>query len=402
MTLRPLPYHLRLRDYLRSEHEELFQWFRSTEAQSDYRESVELQLLKTTYRMEREGHESHYKLVDEVVAALGLHHPVTLYQAQNSGREQAFLYFTPGHGHVVFGGRMLEILTPEELRALIGHELAHFKLWTEDEGAFFTVDRLIATIANEPRATPSHEESARLWQLYTEIYADRGSAVVSGDANAAASTLLKAFTGLDSVDPDSYRRQADDVFSREEVSTEGWTHPELYIRVRALSLWEKQEDGMEEEVARMIEGRPVLERLDLLAQRELQEGTRQFLRYHLRHSWMRSEKVLAHAGLFFPSGIEEPLQQLNGLRDQWLWGDEKLQDYFCYLLLDFAVIDPELDQNALAAAFLTAEELEIGDRFEDVARKELKLRKRDTTKLREEAPKMLERAAVEQKGGGDE
>lgn len=402
VTLEPLPYHLRLRDYLKSQHEELYQWFRSADAQSDYRESVQMHLLKTTYRMERGAHESHYRLVDEAAEALGLPYPVTLYQAQSAGGEQASLYFTPGHGHVVFAGRILELLDDSELLALIGHELAHFKLWTADDGAFLTIDHMIATMANEPRAAISHEESARLWQLFTEIYADRGSAVVSGDPNAAASMLLKVCTGLAEVDPESYRRQADDVFSREDVSTEGWTHPELFIRVRALALWEEQGETMEAEVARMIQGKCYLERLDLLEQKELQKGTRQFLRYHLRHSWLRTEKVLAHAGMFFPSGLDEPGPDLNGFKNRWLSGHEKIRDYFCFLLLDFAVVDPELDQNALAVSFLTAEELDLGDRFEELARKELKLLKRDTTKIREGAAKMVEQAASEEGGGSDE
>ena len=48
VPLAPLPYHCLLRDYLKQHEANLWQWFCSTEAQSDYTAQVRLDsLLKT-------------------------------------------------------------------------------------------------------------------------------------------------------------------------------------------------------------------------------------------------------------------------------------------------------------------------------------------------------------------
>ena len=51
------------------------------------------------------------------------------------------------------------------------------------------------------------------------------------------STLVKMTTGLTEVDADSYVRQAEEIFSKDSVQANQLTHPESYIRARALMLW---------------------------------------------------------------------------------------------------------------------------------------------------------------------
>ena len=53
---------------------------------------------------------------------------MTLYQAQNALGTNAALYYIPGEGHVVFSGPLLTLLSADELKSVIGHELAHFHL----------------------------------------------------------------------------------------------------------------------------------------------------------------------------------------------------------------------------------------------------------------------------------
>jgi hypothetical protein len=384
-----------MRDLLKSRHPELWEWFASTEAQSDYAEAVELELLKTTYRLDREGHEELYGLVDEALGLLGMEVPVTLYQAQDREGNSAALYYTPGHGHVVFVGGVLKLLDADERRALVGHELAHFKLWTTESGDFLVADRLLQALANEPRATEGHVESARLWQLYTEVYADRGAAMMAEEGKAAVSLLVKVSTGLGEVDAAGYLQQAEDIFAKEAATTAGVTHPEIYIRARAIGLWSEDQEQVEEEVRRMIEGRPGFDGLDLLGQERLTDVTRRLIRYHLRWPWLRSGRVTGHAGHFFGHGMPEEGIDPEVARADWDGADDRMRDYGCYLLLDFAWVDPNLEENGLAAAFLTADELGWGDRFEELARQELKLLKRDTTRIRKGAVAMVEQAAAQ-------
>src|SRR5260370_3832847 len=107
--LEPLPYHLELRDYLKSEERELWNWFSSAQAKADYTENLRLELLKSTYRLDADGHPALYQSLNEVKARLQLDIPVTLYQAQNSPQLNAALYYIPGQGHVALSGPVLTL-----------------------------------------------------------------------------------------------------------------------------------------------------------------------------------------------------------------------------------------------------------------------------------------------------
>jgi len=75
--------------------------------------------------------------------------------------------------------------------------------------------------------------------------------------------------------------------------------------------------------------------------------------------------------------------------------DGKMKDYYSYLLLDFACVDPELDENGIAASFVTADKIGLGDRLEELLRKELKLLKRDVEKIRKNSHSMVMAAEQE-------
>ena len=141
--IRPLAYHVELRDFLKSSERELWNWFASAQAQKDYTEHLRLELLKSTYRLDPEGHPELYRAVAEAKERLQLDIPVTLYQAQDSPQANAVLYFIPGEGHVVFSGPVVTLLNADELKSVLGHELAHYHLWRQDQGEFHVADRLI-------------------------------------------------------------------------------------------------------------------------------------------------------------------------------------------------------------------------------------------------------------------
>src|SRR6266581_8859243 len=95
-SLEPLPYHVELRDYLKSHERELWNWFASAQAKADYTENLRMELLKSTYRLDADAHPQLYQSVDEAKAGLRLDMPVTLYQAQNSPQLNALLFHIPG------------------------------------------------------------------------------------------------------------------------------------------------------------------------------------------------------------------------------------------------------------------------------------------------------------------
>ncbi|PWU14825.1 MAG: hydrolase [Verrucomicrobia bacterium] len=390
-NLEPLPYQVELRDYLRSHERELWNWFASAQAKADYTESLRMELLKSTYRLDPDGHSELYQSLSEAQTRLQLDIPVTLYQAQNSPQLNAALFYIPGQGHIVFSGPLFTLLSTEELKSVMGHELAHYHLWQQDGGEFHIADRLIQAVANDPRAAASHEQTARRYQLYTEIFADRGSLSVTGDAQPVVASLVKIQTGLSQVSASSYLKQAEEIFANGNVATEGVSHPEAFIRARALALWQKQGGDATPHISEMIEGAAALDELDLIGQKRLTSATRRMLECLLRPKWFQTPATLGHAKLFF--GDFRPANSNNSsLGEELKFSDAKLREYLCYVLLDFAKADLDLEEMPLAAALELSRQLEFDAQFEKLAAKELKMKARDVRRIKEQAAEMLAKA----------
>lgn len=384
-NLHALPYQEALASYLKAEEPETWAWFESAEVQSEYTESLRIDLLKQTYRLDPTAYPDLFAALENAKARLGVTSPVTIYQSQVNNRLNAAVYHLPGEAHIVLEGALLQLLNPAELRGVLGHELAHHVLWS-GTNRMLLVDRIVHAMANDPRAEPSLGESARLMRLYTEIFADRGALLVTGDPSVVISGLVKVSTGLAHVEPASYVRQAEEIFARAKIKTDELSHPEAFIRARALMLWAENAPHADAEIARMIEGEQSLDKLDLLGQQRLTALTRRWLRLFLRPQWFRTDTVRGQARLFFP----EFDFAAEGHRDATLLDELRtlspsLRDYFCYLLLDFSAVDPELELEPLKAAFALAGELAWDERLEALAVKELKVKKREAQRLRGEA-----------------
>ncbi len=392
-NLEPLTYHIELRDYLKSEEPELWKWFASVQAKADYIENLRLELLKSTYRLDIEGHPELYHSLAEAKNRLQIDMPVTLYQAENSPQLNAALFYAPGQGHIVFSGPVFERLNTDELKSVIGHELAHYQLWGQNDGEFHIADRLINAVALDPRASGSHKETARRYRLYTEIFADRGSLHVTRDPIPVVASLVKIQTGLSQVSAASYLKQAEEIFANGNVATEGISHPEVFIRARAITLWQEQLANAAPKIHSMIEGATTFEDLDLVGQKRLTLATRRLLEYLLQPKWFQTPAVLGHAKLFF-TDFKPPGCISASLLEDLKPGDPKLGEYLCYVMLDFTKADPDLDDLPLAAAFEMSRHLGIDEQFERLAAKELHMKARELRKIKEQAAGMVAKAEV--------
>jgi hypothetical protein len=120
------------------------------------------------------------------------------------------------------------------------------------------------------------------------------------------------------------------------------------------------------------------------------DQTRRWLKLLLRETWFQTDAVRAHARLFFPDfAFAGPEHADPGLIAALEAAPVRIRDYFCYLLLDFVVVDPELEDEPLKAAHRLAAQVDWGDRLEALSVKELKLKKNEAKDLRTAALKPL-------------
>ena len=273
-----------------------------------------------------------------MLAKFGIEAPVTLYQASD-GSMNAALCFVPGEIHLLFHGPVLEKLSRDERIALLGHELAHHRLWSIEDGAFYAAATILDHALAYPGAASSHVETARLYRLYTELYADRGAAVAADAARPAIATLVKTMTGLMSIDPEAYLRQAAEA-EIDAAASQGETHPEIFLRAQAVDRWWRGEADAETWVDKRLRGRLSLAALDLPRQHEATALTRTFLTRLAADPAADAEAAGNLIRRYFPDwrAGEEPIEDA-ALAPECL--DASLRDYLVSLSLDLAMADPD-------------------------------------------------------------
>ena len=264
----PTPrYHARLRDHLRALEPELWHWFGQVRADERVDDAAEVELLKTTYRLDGGVHDALTGHATLIAGQLGLGEPVVLYQQLHDEDRNARVFRLNGRIHVVFVGDILDLFDTDEQQAVLAHELAHIALWELDEGDFATLDHLVHRLALEAPTNDALVESARRIRLRTEVWADAVAVAVLGDQRPVISTIVKTVTGLRNVDPDAYLRQARQILERDPGASRQLTHPELHIRVACLAAAEL--DHREDLIDELIGGPDDLDRIDLLGQGRL-------------------------------------------------------------------------------------------------------------------------------------
>lgn len=393
-VLEPLAQHRALVEWLKNHERAVWDWYADAERRTQDAEAVRLSLLRDTYRMDAEGHPELFAEIAGAKAALGLDAvEVFAYQAQGDSQPNAAICYLPGEAHLIFSGPILTLLSSEERSAVIGHELAHYLLWRMDGGEFYLADRILHHSADHPNAEPSHTQSVRLWALATELFADRGALLATGNIETTVAALVKTVTGLSQVSGKSYLTQADEIFSKSKPRTEQLTHPETFMRARALRLWADDDESLDASIAKMIEEDERLDALDLIQQARLTKLTRRFLQHHLAPAWFRSDAVIAHARLYFPDFTPAKKPDAE-LADELAGLSKTRREYLCNVMLDFCAVDPDLEDMPVAAAIEQARDLECLSHFEKTAAKELKLKAKDLKRLKEKAAGMLAAAKL--------
>lgn len=389
MPLEPLSYHHEVVAALRREEPGLWEWFASDAVEEAFAERVRLDLLKSTVRLGRAQHGALHEAADAAKEAFDLDVEVSFYQAAAGVDINAGLCHLPGEAHVVLSGPVLDKLDERELRALVGHELAHQKLLTLGDGEHRIAQQLLRSIADHSGAASSYLFTAQRLEQMTEVVADRGGCLIGGGVAPMVRCLAKTLSGLTTVDADDYAAQAADVMRRGAEAGEG-THPETFARVHLLVEGERDPANADDLVQAVIRGPVRMDALDLPAQLALVATTRALVSVCLAEPLLATETVRVHAAGFFDGEAEDggPVVLPEPLH-------ESVAEYLAYVLLDLATVDPDIGDLALALVDRVASAHGLGAAFETVARKELRRSKKAVAELRAKLPALEERARTQ-------
>ncbi|MEP3089878.1 MAG: M48 family metalloprotease, partial [Nonlabens ulvanivorans] len=310
---------------------------------------------------------------------------VTLYQENNSLQLNASISVIDQEAHIVFSGNILQLLDEKQLKALLAHELSHYLFYKLEDGEYEITQRIILALANDSRSEDSIIETARIFQLYLELFCDAGAFKSCREHYTVIQMLIKLNTGLSEVNAQSYLDQAKEIISQDDEATNQQTHPESYIRSIALDLKGRSSREYHEDLHKLIEGKWDINSLDIFEQEKTRALSNDFIQLILRPQWMHSSAVLNLAQQFFTDFTREKEVDTTKLLERLKHTTPSTKSYLSYVLLDFARIDSELEKLPIAHTLEIAELLGLIEEYERVLRKELKLSVRSFKDLKQEA-----------------
>ena len=256
-------------------------------------------------------------------------------------------------------------------------------LYTHSNGEVEVTDRIITAIANHADSTAAHFETARLFKLYTEIFCDRGAHTVTGNYIPIVSALVKLSTGLQTVNAESYVQQAEEIFATDATTkTGGLSHPENFIRARAIYLWHAKGSSAEPEIEKMIEGYAGMDELDVHRQQKVERITENLIQLLLQPEWMATPLTQSLAKQYFPHFIASGTMNTEEVKKRIQNLHATVQEYLAYVLYDFASADKTLEEVPLGYCFFLSNAIGLEKPFFAAVKKEKKLTDKKTTALK--------------------
>jgi hypothetical protein len=383
--IKPLKYHDQVAQWLQQDERGVWDWFSNRKLQDEQDGETRDLLLKETYRLSRETHGSAYECCETAMGKLGVEAPVTLYQA-GDGAMNAALFFIPGEIHIVLYGPVLEKLSQIELTALFGHEVSHYLLWTFEGRRYRIAQQIIDDSVAQSSGDYALYETARLYMLATEVFADRGAALAAGASEPAIAVLLKVMTGLNATDPKAFLTQAAELDAKGDI-TKSASHPERSVRAMFVDRWQSGEPDIDVWVISKLKGPMAIGNLDVLGQKRLGEITCEFFSLFLRETDLASAMVVTQVQQFFPDWTEEmPVLDIAKLREAA--EDRSIKDYLIALIIDLAHADPDQTEEMLARGGKFATSIDWEDEYRENLKALLKMRKTQIDRIMKSSAKL--------------
>lgn len=197
-----------------------------------------------------------HKLLVEACQVLDLEVP-HLYVRQNPVPNAYTFAMRGKQPFVVMHTSLIELLTPEEIQAVIAHELGHLKC---EHSVYLTLANLIILAAGQLSPwggimVQGLQNQIMEWVRCAEFSCDRAALLVVQDPRIVASVLMKLTGGSPTLAPqlnlDAFLAQArsyDDVGLDEigrmlkQMQTARLTHPVPVLRAREIDRWASSQD----------------------------------------------------------------------------------------------------------------------------------------------------------------
>ncbi len=218
------------------------------------------------WRSEMEGHSfkidekllnHYYTICHEVKEKLHFDEPIDFYITGDSSVNAFSVAAEGGKPHIVnLNSAIVELMTDEELKFVIGHELGH--LINKDTALLRLINFVFPGGANIPITL---QYKIRLWQQLSELTADRYGFLATNNLNVCVSAFFKMASGLDiskidiSIDAllDNNLEHLDYFLNDKGVSLAD--HPVNPIRIQSLNLFSDlniSEKELEKEMDKLI------------------------------------------------------------------------------------------------------------------------------------------------------
>ena len=212
--------------------------------------------LESTIRISSNQMPRLYESLSKACSILNFKVPPELYVKQNPIPNAYTLAIDGRRPFIVIHTGLLDLLTPEEIEAVIGHELGHLKC---EHGVWMSLLNLsteLLDITAGPLVSIPLRRLLLQWQRAAEFTCDRAALLVCQDYKVVASVIMKLCGGTSSkskfneeLNVDTFLSQAEELEKERKGSISGRlydtvnsgvaTHPTPLLRATEIKNWSK-------------------------------------------------------------------------------------------------------------------------------------------------------------------